>query len=118
MMFRQQAALASRPDMWDFRYQLTVIGQFACNCLAGIVNNGFAIKTDQPHVNVSWQVTGIRRDAWAAANRIAVEEEKKLLKRHDSNQECRFRVRGLKSSKWVQTVCFPSFTSLAGSRPR
>ena len=60
-MFRQQATLASRPDMWDFRYQLTVIGQFACNCLAGIVNNGFAIKTDQPHVNVSWQVTGIRR---------------------------------------------------------
>jgi hypothetical protein len=55
MMFRQQAALASRPDMWDFRYQLTVIGQFA-QAIASreIVNNGFAIKTDQPHVNVSW----------------------------------------------------------------
>jgi hypothetical protein len=34
-----------------------------------IVNNGFAIKIGQPHVNVSWQVTGIRRDAWAASTR-------------------------------------------------
>jgi hypothetical protein len=61
----------------DFRYQLTVIGQFAQAIVSReISNNGFTIKTDQPQVKVSWQVTGIRRDAWAAANRIAVEEEK------------------------------------------
>ena len=61
----------------DFRYQLTVIGQFAQAIVSQeIVDNGFTIKTDQPQVKVSWQVTGIRRDAWAAANRIAVEEEK------------------------------------------
>jgi hypothetical protein len=61
----------------DFRYQLTVIGQFAQAIVSQeIVNNCFTIKTDQPQVKVSWQVTGIRQDAWAAANRIAVEEEK------------------------------------------
>lgn len=61
----------------DFRYQLTVLGQFAQAIVSQeIVNNGFTIKTDQPQVKVSWQVTGIRRDPWAAANRIAVEEEK------------------------------------------
>jgi hypothetical protein len=61
----------------DFRYQLTVIGQFAQAIIAReITNNHFTIKTDQPRVKVSWQVTGIRRDAWAIANRIAVEEKK------------------------------------------
>jgi len=61
----------------DFRYQLTVIGQFAQAIVSReIVDNGFSIKTDQPKVKVSWQVTGIRRDPWASANRIAVEEEK------------------------------------------
>jgi hypothetical protein len=61
----------------DFRYQLTVIGQFAQAIVSQeIANNSFTIKTDHPQVKVSWQVTGIRRDAWAAANRIAVEEEK------------------------------------------
>jgi len=61
----------------DFRYQLTVIGQFAHAIVSReIVDNGFSIKTDQPKVKVSWQVTGIRRDPWASANRIAVEEEK------------------------------------------
>jgi hypothetical protein len=61
----------------DFRYQLTVIGQFAQAIVSReLVDNGFSIKTDQPHVKVSWQVTGIRRDPWASANRIAVEEEK------------------------------------------
>jgi hypothetical protein len=61
----------------DFRYQLTVIGQFAQAIVAQeIRKNQFTIKTDQPRVKVSWQVSGTRRDPWAAANRIAVEEEK------------------------------------------
>jgi hypothetical protein len=61
----------------DFRYQLTVIGQFAQAIVSQeISNDQFTIKTDQPRVKVSWQVTGIRRDPWAVANRIAVEEEK------------------------------------------
>jgi len=61
----------------DFRYQLTVIGQFAQAIVADeIANNRFTIKTDQPNVKVSWQVTGIRNDAWARAHPLQVEQPK------------------------------------------
>ncbi|HOU02856.1 MAG TPA: hypothetical protein PLL94_12665 [Bacteroidales bacterium] len=61
----------------DFRYQLTVIGEFAQAIIAEkISDNRFAIRTDKPGVEVSWQVTGIRKDPWAAENRIVVEEKK------------------------------------------
>jgi hypothetical protein len=61
----------------DFRYQLTVIGQFAQAIVAEEVkNNRFRIMTNSPGVKVSWQVTGIRRDVWAKRHRIPVEEEK------------------------------------------
>jgi hypothetical protein len=61
----------------DFRYQLTVIGQFAQAIVASkIEGNSFTIKTDKPNIEVSWQVTGIRQDAWANAHRLEVEEEK------------------------------------------
>jgi hypothetical protein len=38
--------------------------------------NRFVIRTSAPGIRVSWQVTGIRQDAWANENRIIVEEEK------------------------------------------
>jgi len=61
----------------DFRYQLTVIGQFAQAIVdKEIEGSQFQIKTSLPNVKVSWQVTGIRQDAWANAHRIPVEEEK------------------------------------------
>jgi trimeric autotransporter adhesin len=61
----------------DFRYQLTVIGQFAQAIVEKeITNNSFVIKTSRPGVKVSWQVTGVRHDAYAEAHRIQVEEEK------------------------------------------
>ncbi len=61
----------------DFRYQLTVIGQFAQAMVASeIANHSFTIQTDKPSVKVSWQVTGIRQDAWANAHRIPVEQAK------------------------------------------
>jgi hypothetical protein len=61
----------------DFRYQLTVIGRFA-QAVVGreIADGSFVIETDQPGVRVSWQVTGIRKDAFANAHRIPVEEDK------------------------------------------
>jgi TGF-beta propeptide len=66
----------------DFRYQLTVIGQFAQAIVAGEVAGGqFSIKTDKPNVKISWQVTGIRQDAWANAHRIPVEVEKPEVER-------------------------------------
>jgi len=61
----------------DFKYQLTVIGQAAQAMVEReIENNRFSIKTDKPNVKVSWQVTGIRQDPYAEANRIPVEQYK------------------------------------------
>jgi hypothetical protein len=61
----------------DFRYQLTVIGQFAQAIVRKkISKNRFVIETSKPGVEVSWQVTGIRHDAYADAHRIPTEEEK------------------------------------------
>ncbi|BCW92872.1 MAG: hypothetical protein KatS3mg007_0766 [Thermoanaerobaculum sp.] len=61
----------------DFRYQLTVIGRFAQAIVEEeIKNNRFVIRTNMAHVKVSWQVTGIRKDPWAEAHRIPVEEVK------------------------------------------
>lgn len=66
----------------DFRYQLTPIGQFAQAIIAEeISDKRFVIRTDKPHVKVSWQVTGVRHDPWANANRIEVEQLKPESKR-------------------------------------
>lgn len=57
----------------DFRYQLTPIGVFSQAIILEEINentNSFKIKTDQPNVKVSWQVTGVRKDPYANANRI------------------------------------------------
>jgi hypothetical protein len=61
----------------DFRYQLTTIGQPAQAWIATEIANGsFTIKTSRSGVKVSWQVTGVRQDAWANAHRIPVEVDK------------------------------------------
>jgi hypothetical protein len=61
----------------DYRYQLTVIGQFAQAIVESeISNNQFTIRTDKPNVKVSWQVTGIRNDAYAKEHPMVNEKEK------------------------------------------
>ncbi|MCB0662604.1 MAG: hypothetical protein KDC24_07685, partial [Saprospiraceae bacterium] len=61
----------------DFRYQLTVIGTFAQAIIKEKVsNNQFVIATSEPGVEVSWQITGIRKDPYAEANRIEPVVEK------------------------------------------
>jgi hypothetical protein len=78
-------AVVELPDYFealnrDFRYQLTVIGQFAQAIVASkIANNRFIVHTDKPNVEVSWQVTGIRKDPWANAHRVTVEPTKTAL---------------------------------------
>ena len=53
----------------DFRYQLTVVGQFAQAIIyKEISNNLFGIKTDKPNVKVSWQVTARRNDTYMREN--------------------------------------------------
>jgi len=79
---RRGLATVALPDYFealnrDFRYQLTVIGQFAQAIVAQEIDkNHFVIRTSKPGVKVSWQVTGIRQDAYANADRIPVEEQK------------------------------------------
>jgi hypothetical protein len=61
----------------DFRYQLTVMGTFAQAIIKDeISTNHFRIQTNQPNVKVSWQVTGVRHDAYANAHRVQPEVEK------------------------------------------
>lgn len=63
----------------DFRYQLTVIGQFAQAIVASEIHgNRFTIKTSKKGIRVSWQVTGIRQDAYANVHRIPTEVDKPL----------------------------------------
>jgi len=62
----------------DFRYQLTAIGAPGPNLYVAeeVSGNRFKIAGGQPGRKVSWQVTGIRHDAYADAHRLAVEEDK------------------------------------------
>lgn len=78
----QGEAAVQLPDWFealntDFRYQLTVIGQFSQAIVSSEVqNHEFAIRSSVPNVKVSWQITGVRHDAFAKANPLVVEEEK------------------------------------------
>jgi hypothetical protein len=80
----------------DFRYQLTAIGapgpnlyiaeeisdtttttNYGSSSSSSDNNNSrFKIEGGTSGMKVSWQVTGIRKDAWANANPIEVEEDK------------------------------------------
>jgi hypothetical protein len=68
----------------DFRYQLTVIDDadgdsfVMAKVVKRIELSQFTIRTSEPFTDVSWQVTGIRQDAWANANRIPVEAFKPI----------------------------------------
>ncbi len=66
----------------DFRYHLTCIGGFAPVYIAQeIKGNRFKIAGGKPGMKISWQVTGVRQDAYANAHRIPVEEEKPASER-------------------------------------
>ena len=62
----------------DFRYQLTSIGAPGPNLYIAqeIQGNRFRIAGGQPGAKISWQVTGIRNDPYAAQNRMQVEVNK------------------------------------------
>jgi hypothetical protein len=80
-------AVITLPDWFealnrDFRYQLTVLDESDsiepvwAKVVKKVQGNQFMIRSSHPHLEVSWQVTGIRQDAWANAHRILVEEDK------------------------------------------
>ena len=58
----------------DYRYQLTVLGRSFARALVWteIAHDRFTIRTNEPRVHVSWQVTGIRKDPWANDHRLKV----------------------------------------------
>jgi hypothetical protein len=62
----------------EFRYQLTPLGAPGPGLFVSqeISNNRFTIAGGKAGGKVSWQVTGVRHDAFANANRIPVEEDK------------------------------------------
>ncbi len=62
----------------DFRYQLTCIGGFAQVYIAQEVqNNRFKIAGGTSGLKISWQVTGVRQDAFAKTHPLRVEEQKR-----------------------------------------
>ena len=75
-------AVVEMPDWFEplnreFRYQLTCIGGFEPVYVAEEMYDGrFRIAGGIPGLKVSWQVTGIRHDAYAEKHRIQVEVTK------------------------------------------
>jgi hypothetical protein len=61
----------------DFRYQLTPIGASAPGLYVAeeIADNRFKIAGGEPNMKVSWQVTGVRQERWAA-DQFEIEERK------------------------------------------
>ncbi|MGZ4816885.1 MAG: hypothetical protein ACXVZV_15835, partial [Terriglobales bacterium] len=80
---KQGQAWVTMPDWFqalnrDFRYQLTAIGAPGPRLYIAqeISGNRFKIAGGKPGMKVSWLITGIRQDAWAADNRIPIEQQK------------------------------------------
>jgi hypothetical protein len=76
-------AVVQLPDWFeviskDFRYQLTAIGAPGRDLyVAEEVSGGhFRIAGGNPGGKVSWQVSGVRNDAWEKAHPMAVEVDK------------------------------------------
>ena len=63
----------------DFRYQLTAVGGPApgLHVAEEISGRRFKIAGGEAGLKVCWQVTGSRKDPWAAANPFEVEQEKR-----------------------------------------
>jgi hypothetical protein len=82
-------AVVQLPDWFeainkDFRYQLTAIGAPGRDLyIAEEVSGGrFKIAGGKPGGKVSWQVTGVRNDAWERAHPMEVEADKGAERGH------------------------------------
>ena len=62
----------------DFRYQLTAVGGSApgLHVAEEVSENRFKIAGGEEGMRICWQLTGTRKDPWAAANPFEVEQEK------------------------------------------
>ena len=93
-VYSGNVALDARGEAWvrlpdwfealntDFRYQLTCVGGFAPVYVAReITNHRFRIAGGRAGMKVSWQVTGVRQDAYAKAHPLQVEQAKPVAER-------------------------------------
>jgi hypothetical protein len=83
MLDAQGAATIELPSWFealnqDFRYQLTAISAPGPNLYIAqkIAKNHFKIAGGTAGMEVSWQVTGVRHDAYATAHPLHVEDDK------------------------------------------
>ncbi len=81
-------ATVTMPDWFqaentDFRYQLTVVDERFAQAVISkkVANNQFTIHTNATNVQVSWQITAVRQDAYAKAHPVVVEQEKPASER-------------------------------------
>lgn len=85
---RNGEAVVLLPDYFtalnkEYRYQLTAVGAPGPNLYVAqeISGNRFSIAGGEAGGKVSWQITGIRQDAYANAHRTPVEEVKPVKER-------------------------------------
>src|SRR5919112_222258 len=111
----------------DFRYQLTAIGAPGPNLyIAEKIsdtttsnnknknnNSRFKIAGGTSGMEVSWQVTGIRKDPWANANRIRVDEDKPAKER---GYYLHPDVYGQPEEKGISRLLFPKDLSKRGEK--
>jgi hypothetical protein len=110
-------AVVELPDWFgalnrDYRYLLTAIGapMPGLYVASRIDNNRFRIAGGQPGHDVSWQVTGIRKDAWANKNRIPVEQVKPEAQRGRLLHPAAFdqpEVRGIYPMRQSESITVP-----------
>ncbi len=81
---RRGRATVKLPRWFDalnhaLRYQLTPLGAPApdLHVAREFAKGSFAIAGGRPRQKVCWQVTGVRRDRWAKANPVVVEQPRK-----------------------------------------
>jgi hypothetical protein len=84
----ERQAVVQLPDWFealntDFRYQLTAVGAPAPSLYIAqeVTDNQFRIAGGTPGIKVSWQVTGVRHDAFAMAHPARVEVDKPARER-------------------------------------
>jgi hypothetical protein len=101
----------------DFRYQLTVIGEFAQAIVGSEIGNRFVIRTDKP---ASGLLAGDRhpQDPWAETNRIVVEQDKPEAERGVSPHPAAYGQPPEATSKWCATLRGTPSAVRHGPRPR
>jgi hypothetical protein len=92
----------------DFRYSLTAIGVPGAGLYIAdeVSDNHFRIAGGSPGSRVSWQVTGIRNDAYVQKHPMKVELEKSELERGHYLQPELYQQPDEKSVDWVRQPDF------------